>query len=239
MVMTTSSPTATERSLKFLTANTCLGALPEKVIAALVGLGHTKRYAKGEAIFQRGDPGDSLMVILSGRVKITNVTANGREVVLNFLGTGDVNGEIAILDGRDRCAGAVALEDSEVFVLHRRDVLPVLSANPEALLEIVQVLCEKLRAASAMVEAGALEMSARTATGLLRLAHQHGRVTPKGLLIDLKLSQRDLGSYLGLSRENVSRELGKLGRSGLIEMSGAHITVLDEDGLAAIAERGG
>jgi CRP-like cAMP-binding protein len=236
--MTPSSSTASERSLAFLKANTCLGALPEQVVASLVGLGHTKRYAKGETIFQRGDPGDNLMVILSGRVKITNITANAREVVLNFLGAGDVNGEIAILDGRGRCAGAVALEDSEVFVLHRRDVLPVLSANPDALLEIIQLLCEKLRAASAMVEANTLEMAARTATGLLRLAHQHGRVTPRGVFIDLKLSQRDLGSYLGLSRENVSRELGKLGKSGLIEINGSHITVLDEDALAAIAEHG-
>lgn len=233
--MTVSSETSKERTLQFVKHNTFLGALPEAVLLALVQRGHLRSFAQGQSIYQRGDPGDSLMVIVAGRVKITNVTANAREVVLNFLGPGDLNGEIAALDGRERSAGAVALEDTQAFVIYRRDLLTVLSSSPEAMLEVIEVLCEKLRAASAIVEANALEMTGRAAAGLLRLARQHGRVTKKGLLIDLNISQRDLGNYFGLSRENVSRQLGKLKDAGLINIDDAYIYILDEAGLSGFA----
>ena len=141
------------------------------------------------------------MVVLTGRIKIFNVTADAREVVLNFLSVGDINGEIAALDGKERTADAVAMEACEVFVAHARELLPVLAANPAALFEIVQLLCEKLRAASAIIEDNTLEMRGRTARGLLRLARQHGRTSKSGIRLQLVLSQRELGGYLGLSRE--------------------------------------
>ncbi len=230
--MTAGSETGKERTLQFVRNNTFLGALPEPVLLALAQRGHLKSYAQGQTIYQRGDPGDSLMLIVAGRVKITNVTTNAREVVLNFLGPGDVVGEIAALDGRERSAGAVALETTEGFVIYRRDLLGVLASSPEAMLEVIEVLCQKLRAASAIVEGNALEMTGRAAAGLLRLAGQHGRVTKRGVMIDMKLSQRDLGNYLGLSRENVSRQLSKLKDAGLIHCDEAHIYILDDKALA-------
>jgi CRP/FNR family cyclic AMP-dependent transcriptional regulator len=236
--MTASSPPGAERTLQFLKNSTFYGGLPETVLDTLVRRGHVRKYAKGEVVYQSGDAGDSLMVILSGRLKISNMTASGREVVLNFLGAGDISGEIAALDGRERSATAIALEDSESFVIHRRDILPVLIGNPETMLEILQIVCEKLRTASAIVEANLLEMTARLAHGLLRLADQHGRVTRDGIVIDLQLIQRDLGSYVGLSRENVSRQLGKLKREGLIRMAGSSICIADREALSEIADRG-
>jgi len=228
--------TPVERIRQFVSANTFFGSLPEARLDSLLRHGHVRKFEKGQAIYKRDDQGDSLMVILSGRVKISNVTADAREVVLNFLGPGDVNGEIAILDGRARTANAVALEDTEAFVVYRRDLLPVLSASPEAMLEVIQGLCEKLRAASAIIEHNALEMQGRAANGLLRLAQQHGKATKDGIRIDLQLTQRDLGSYLGLSRENVSRQLGRLKDRELIGIDGPHIVILDEAGLRAVAD---
>jgi len=233
--MTDRTP-AEQAILSFLATRSIFSSLPAATLEQLVRQGRSKRFARGEAIYHRGDPGESLMLVLSGRVKIANVTANAREVVLNFLGPGDFNGEIAVLDGRERSANAVALEDTETFILYRRDILPVLMENSETLLDVVRVLCEKLRAASAIVEANALEMTGRLAAGVLRLAEQHGRKTKDGVVIDLTLSQRDLGNFVGLSRENVSRQFAKLKDAGIVDMSDAQIVVSDMARLAEMAD---
>jgi CRP/FNR family cyclic AMP-dependent transcriptional regulator len=155
---------------------------------------------------------------------------------LNFLGKGDVIGEIAILDGAPRTANVIAIEETETLILYRRDLLPALQKNPDAMLELIKVLCEKLRATSLIVEENALPMAARAAAGLLRLADQHGRMVKGGTLIDLKLSQRDLGGYLGLSRENVSRQLGLFREIGLLRIDGPQILILDSEALRRYAE---
>src|SRR5438876_680256 len=150
-----------ERVRPFLRNNTFFGGLPDAAIDALIARGHTKKYAKGDVIYRRGEPGDSLMVLLGGRIKVTNVNADAREVVLNFLGVGDINGEIAALDGKERTADVIALEPGELFVVHARDLVPMLVAHPAALLEVVRILCDQLRSTSAIIEDNTLEMRAR------------------------------------------------------------------------------
>jgi CRP/FNR family transcriptional regulator, cyclic AMP receptor protein len=229
-------PPLLERVRPFLKSNTFFGGLPDTALDALLVRGHTRKYGKGDVIYRRGEPGDSLMVLLAGRIKIINITADAREVVLNFLGVGDINGEIAALDGRERTADAVALEACEVFVVHSRDLMPTLTAHPDTLLEIIRILCEKLRSTSAIIEDNTLEMRGRTAKGLLRLAEQHGHKSKEGVRLQLTMSQRELGGYLGLSRENVSRQLGQLKDANVITMDGSQIVITDEQGLAVIAD---
>jgi CRP/FNR family cyclic AMP-dependent transcriptional regulator len=225
-----------ERVRPFLRNITFFGGLPDSALDALLARGHTKKYAKGDVIYRRGEPGDSLTILLAGRMKIVNITADAREVILNFLGVGDISGEIAALDGRERTADAVALEPCEVFVVHARDLLPALLAHPNVLLDIIRILCDKLRSASAIIEDNTLEMRGRTAKGLLRLAEQHGRRSKAGVRLNLTLSQRELGGYLGLSRENVSRQLGQLKDANVITMDGLQIVITDDHGLASIAD---
>jgi CRP-like cAMP-binding protein len=234
-MVTTSSPLS-ERVRPFLRNNTFLGGLPDAALDALIRRGHAKTYAKGDVVCRRHDPGDSLMLVLAGRLKITVVNVDGKEVVLNFLGPGDLNGEIAVLDGKERTANAIAIEDTETFVLYARDLLPILTAHPQALLEIARVLCDKLRAASAIIEDSTLEMRGRVAKGLLRLAEQLGRTSKEGIRLDLVVSQSELGSYLGLSRANVSRQLGQLKDINMLAIKGSQIIIVDHEGLAEIAE---
>lgn len=228
--------TTAERIRPFLKNNTFLGGLPDAALDTVILRGHVKHYSKGETICHRGDPGDSVMMILNGRVKITNINSDGKEIVLNFLGVGDLSGEIAVLDGKERTANAVALENSELFVVYARDLLPVLAAHPEVMLEIMQILCEKLRAASAIIEDNTLEMRARVAKGLLRLAQQIGRTSRDGIRLDLTVSQSELGNYLGLSRANVSRQLSQLKIANVLRIQGAQLLIVDEKGLTDIAE---
>lgn len=222
--------------LEVLKAKSVLGSLPDSALDELIVRARTVRYGKGASIYRRGDDGDSLMIILAGRVKIANVTTDAREVALNFLGPGDLNGELAALDGKPRSADAIALEPTEALVLWRRDLIPVLERHPQAMLGVIEALAGKVRQMSAALEHAGLQMNARAANALLRLAEQHGREVADGVLIDFKLSQRDLGSYAGLSRENMNRQLGELRDMGLIRLDGAMIVIVDREGLAACAE---
>lgn len=226
---------AIARARKFLTDATFIGRLEPALLDNVMKRAQLRTLAKGDTVYRRGDQGDSLMVIITGRLKIWNTTADAREVVLNFLGPGDINGEIAVLDGGARTATATALQPTEVMVLYRRDLMPVLEQQPAALVEVVQVLCEKLRAASEIVEDVQRTMRARVASGILRLARQHGKQSKDGVAFDLKASQSDLGAYLGLSRENTSRQLGHLRDAGLLTMTGTAITIKDLDALSELA----
>ena len=232
-------PHPSDEILAFLKGSTFLGLLSDSALTTLIRSGRTRQYSAGAIICRRGDIGDSVLVVLSGSLKIRNTTHDGRDVGLNFLGVGDVAGEIAVLDGGERTADIVALEDAEVFVIQRREILPILTTHPQAMLAIVEVLCDKLRNATSIIEDSTHEMLGRVARGLMRLARQHGRRRKDRTRINLKLSQAELGSYLGLSRANVSRQLTELKASGAIEIDGAYIVIIDEALLtkAAGAER--
>lgn len=222
--------------VRALSASPFFAALPDHALAGLVRCGQLRRFTKGATIYRRGEPGSSLMLVLAGRIKICNVSPEGHEVVLNFLRAGDLGGEIAVLDGKERTADAIALAETCALVIMARDLLPVMIAQPKALLEITKTLCDKLRAASAIVEDATLEMRARAARGLLRLAHRHGKTTSKAIHLDLALSQQDLGNYLGISRENVSREFSRLKLANVIRLEQGYIVITDREGLQEIGE---
>ncbi|MEL6234757.1 MAG: Crp/Fnr family transcriptional regulator [Pseudomonadota bacterium] len=236
--MATTTATAMAAARSFLVGNTFLGGLPEALTDRLIALGVLRRPKRGEALFQQDDAGDSLIVVLSGAVKITRVTAEGRELVLNFLKAGDIIGEIAVLDGGARTAGATMLEAGEIFVLQRRDLLPVLMEAPEALMEVVLVLCEKLRATSDIVQNQHLDVAGRLAAGLIRLAEMHGRRGPRGIEVELAASQQDLGAYLGMSRENASRLIARLSREGVLTSERKLLILHDMVRLTELAEQG-
>ena len=228
--------TQTHSLRDFLVANTFIGGLPADVVDILMKTGHVRRYPKGTSLFERGDHADSLFLIISGSVKISNVTPDANEVVLNFLGSGEIIGEIAFLGSGTRTASAMAYRDTEIFQLYRRDLLPALTQYPAALLEIVQLLCQRITTISELVEDNLRDMRGRFAAGILRLATQHGRRTPRGIEIDLAINQRDLGNYVGLSRENTNRQINRLVRTGVIRISGGVLTIVDEPALVALTE---
>jgi CRP/FNR family transcriptional regulator, cyclic AMP receptor protein len=176
------------------------------------------------------------MVVIAGWIKITNSNVDGREVVLNFLGPGDTIGEMAILAPQGHGADAVAMSAVQLFMVHAHDLRPMLTSHPQVLLEIIQILGERLRTALEIIEDNSLDMRRRIARGLLRLALQHGSTSKQGIRVNLAVSQSELGGYFGLSRESVSRELGALEEANVIRKEGAQIVVIDESGLSRIAD---
>ena len=152
------------------------GALPERDLRELIAHGTTTCFGARETIFQKGDPGPSMMVVLAGRVKVSNYSADGKEAVLNFFEPDQVFGEIALLDGKPRTTDATAMVPTELFVLRRPDILPLLASHPQLALRLIEVLCDKLRHTTRMVEDDRLlEPPARIARALLHLADEFGR----------------------------------------------------------------
>jgi CRP-like cAMP-binding protein len=221
----------------FLKQNTFLGGLPAAALDALLRKGEERAFERGDFIYRRGDPGDSLMIVLRGRVKLANTNVSGKDVTIDYLAAGGIFGETSALDGKERAVDAVALESADIFVIPSADLLPALLAHPEAMLAVIRVLCERSRAGAAIIEDNTLKMRARTARGLLRLARQRGRKGAGGML-QLVISQEELGRYLDLTRGNVNRQLATLKVAGHIKVQGSEITILDEKGLEEIAAQG-
>jgi CRP/FNR family transcriptional regulator, cyclic AMP receptor protein len=222
--------------IRLLLANsTFLGGLPSDVLDGLVAKGQVRSVAKGAAVYRRGDPGNSLMVVIDGRVKLTNTSLGGTDVVLYYAGAGELLGEVAALDGQERAADAIVLEDSDIFVICTRELLPVLTAHPTTLWTIIRALCARLRMGAEIIEDNTLEMRGRMARGLLRLARQQAKGA-EGTGAPLTIPQEELGKYLGMSRANVSRQLGQLKTAKVITASGTEIAITDEQGLMEIAQ---
>src|SRR5262249_31224611 len=211
----------------FLASNTFLGQLPSAALDTMLGKGQVKSFAKGAVIYRRGDPGDSLLFAIGGRIKLANTNMGGKEVVLHYVSEGEIFGEIAALDGKERAADAIALEEAQIFFVYARDLLPTLTAHPHAMLDVLRGLCEKIRMAATIIEDNTLEMRWRTARGLVRLARQHGRAAAPDAFLRLTISQEELGKYLGATRANVNRQLSELKTAKLITISGTEITIID------------
>src|SRR5438477_11089549 len=142
---------------------------------AILAQATVTRYAEGAQIFAKGDPGNSMMAVLKGRVMISAPSPDGRQVVLTVMREGDVFGEIALLDGHERTADATAQIDCELLVVPRRSLLALLERRPDLCIDLLIVLCERLRRTNEQVEDLAfLDLEARIAKVLVRLAEENG-----------------------------------------------------------------
>ncbi len=207
------------------------------VLESLMLTGHTVAYPRNAQIFSKSEPGDSLMIVLEGVIKIWTVSMDGRESVLAFLGNGDLLGEIAALDGGPRTANATSMEPVEAFLWRRGAFMEVLRDYPDFALRVVTLLCTRLRQTNVMIEATVqLPMAARVARALVGLLRRAGHETKDGWKLDFRLTQRDLGAYIGLARENVNRQLKLWEADGVIRLERGEVVVIDRDALECLAE---
>ncbi|MEZ4769734.1 MAG: Crp/Fnr family transcriptional regulator [Caldilineales bacterium] len=192
---------------------------------------HRHTFAAGVILFHRGAPGNTLYLMESGRVRIFLLSDEGQEITLNFHGPDDCFGELALLDGMPRSAGAITLEPTVVYTLHRDDFLRHLHAHPHITESILAMLSQRLRQLTDYTETLAfLDVYDRVAAKLLDLAGRYG-VAGDGILIDLPLTQGELATWVVASRERVNKALGMLRDRGLIDVDGKQITILDPQGL--------
>ncbi|CAO3431759.1 Crp/Fnr family transcriptional regulator [Azospirillum doebereinerae] len=211
-----------------LRRNRLLGELDSGQMAELVALGHTLRFDAEQTIFDKGDPGDCLYAVLKGQIAIRTSSADGKTMLLNILDSGDVLGEIGLLDGRERTAAAVALRPTELYRIDRTDFIPFLERHPRLCTRMMIVLCERLRWVSENIEDAVFhDVPRRLARRLLLLADSYGQPSPSGLRIAQPLSQEALANMLGVTREMVNKSLGALRKTGIVTYAKGFIVIND------------
>ncbi|AWN43107.1 Crp/Fnr family transcriptional regulator [Methylobacterium durans] len=208
-----------------LRLNPLFADLGPEIAATLAAMSTTRSLRAGDVLFREHDPGDALYGIRRGEVRIETGTASGKRIVLNTLGSGDVFGEIALLDGRPRTADAVAVEPTDLFVLRRADLLAYLGREPGIAIKLIELLCARVRyIAGQMNEMTVLPLSTRLARRLTVLAADFGS--------EIQISQEQLGAYVGSTRESVNRQLQAWRRAGHLDLRRGRIMLRDKAALS-------
>jgi len=217
--------------------NQLFRGLPPVTIERIAGLATRRSYAEGTVVFMRGDPGDSLCGVVSGRVRISASRPGGREVFLNIMGPGDAFGEIALLDGKPRTATATAQARTELIIIHRDRFAGLLATEPPLASHLIQLLCERVRWTSQLMEDSALlGIPARLAKRVLSLSRLHGGEPAGGM--KLSISQEELAQFLGLSRQVVNQHLQGWKQAGWITSGRGSLTLVDVPALERITREG-
>jgi CRP-like cAMP-binding protein len=178
------------------------------------------------------------MAVLDGTVRVSVVSENGREIVFNLIQAGEILGEIALLDGGERSADAIAMTECELLVLNRRDFLPFLERHADVCIKVIELLCQRLRQTSGQVEELSFwQLDGRLAKALLRLAQDRAHPGTASGPVRLRITQRELGSIVGGSREHVNKQLQAWQKAGFIELGKGEIVVRDRDALAGFCEQ--
>jgi CRP-like cAMP-binding protein len=201
------------------------------------------RYAKhatlkrGAAIFSKGDPGNSLVAVIRGTVKISISSAEGRSAILNLIGPGEIFGEVALLDGLARTADATANTNCEIFVIDRREFLPFVRGQPALAMKFIELLCARLRWTSDQVEEVILQdLAGRLASALIRLTEKH-KLAPGGRTI--AITQQEISEMVGMTRESINKQLRAWATRNWVRLEHGAIVVLDTESLQALAGSGG
>ncbi len=188
---------------------------------------------RGTTVFSEGEPGDSLFIILDGKVKIVRRAADGRENVLSVMGPSDQFGELSIFDPGPRTATATALTDVSLAKMSQQALLPWIDAHPEIGVQLLQVLARRLRRTNDTVaDLIFTDVPGRVAKSLLGMADRFGSRDDSGLLrVTHDLTQEELAQLVGASRETVNKALADFAHRGWLRLEGKAVLVLDEDRL--------
>jgi CRP/FNR family cyclic AMP-dependent transcriptional regulator len=200
------------------------------------------RYAKhstlkrGATIFAKGDPGNSLFAVISGTVKISISSPDGRNAILNLIGAGEIFGEVALLDGSTRSADATANSSCELFTIDRREFKPFVRNQPALAMKFIELLCTRLRWTSDQVEQIILQnLPGRLASALLRLTEKH-KLAPQGRTI--AITQQEISEMVGMTRESINKQLRAWAAREWVRLEHGVIVVLKAEPLQILADAG-
>jgi CRP/FNR family transcriptional regulator, cyclic AMP receptor protein len=229
--MISSYPPAIRRQL--LSKHFLMSTMPEQALDDLVKFTTVARFEPHRVIFDKGEPGDCLYGILAGRVRIYSASPEGAEIMLNVMEPGELFGEIALLDGSTRTASAAAMEHADLLRIHRAHFLPYIRANPDLILAMLTLLCQRLRWTTSVIEDAAfLTFPARLAKRLLVLAEHYRR--PQEQAVTVPLSQHELGSMVGAGRETINKQLALWRSAGIVDTARGAIVIRNFQALQAL-----
>lgn len=200
--------------------------MADEEIRDLMAVARRRTFRSGEVIFHRDDPGEVLYTIKEGKVKICRISPDGQEISLAVLGAGEYFGEFSLYDGLSRSADAIAIEKVECYTLQRSDFRQAIIKNPQIAIQVLEGLSKRIRNTDQMVEDLIfLDVYGRVAKKLLELADVHGIKGEQGIRIDVRLTQQELASMVGASRESVNKVMGYFTDKGYISTDKHRITL--------------
>jgi CRP-like cAMP-binding protein len=200
------------------------------------------RYAKhstlkrGATLFSKGDQGISLYAVISGSVKISISSPDGRNAILNIIGPGEIFGEIALLDGGARSTDATANTNCELFTIDKREFIPFVRSQPTLAMKFIELLCTRLRRTSDQVEQVILQnLPGRLASALLRLTEKQ-KLEPQGRTI--AITQQEISEMVGMTRESINKQLRAWSARDWVRLEHGAIVVLRAELLQALVDAG-
>ena len=200
--------------------------------SALQARGQRRKIAGAAVLMYEGDPGDRVVVLLAGRVKVTTVGDDGQETLLSIRGPGEILGELSFIDDQPRLSTVTTLEPVEVLAIAAAGFGRYLEERPRVALVILRSLSARFRDASRKrVQSRELDTVGRLAARLVELCERYGEVTPEGTIIGLPLTQDELGAWTGASHAGVAKALQTLRELGWIQTQRRRIVVRDIDAL--------
>jgi CRP/FNR family cyclic AMP-dependent transcriptional regulator len=191
------------------------------------------RLGRGDHLFEEGDAGDCLYVILDGKIKLTRTAPDGREELLSVLGPGEMFGELSLFDPRPRTASAVAVTDARLAALAHDYLRRWLTGRPDVAMHLLRALAQRLRRTNDVVaDLVFTDVPGRVAKALLGLADKFGEESPAGLRVHHDLTQEELAQLVGASRETVNKALADFSSRGWLQLQAKSVLILDRDRLA-------
>jgi CRP/FNR family transcriptional regulator, cyclic AMP receptor protein len=218
----------TDTVVSILAQSLLLQDLSDESLEQLAARARRRTYRRGEVLFHEGDPGDALVILETGTVKVIVYSESGDETVLAIVGPGESFGELAVIDGAARSATVQALEAVEALSIPRSALLEVVRSHPPTCERLLGALAAKIRYLTTTVsDLAFLNLEGRLAKKLLELANDRGREVGGAREIQLALTQEDLAGMVGATRASVNKVLGWYEDRGLISRTGRRITVRD------------
>ena len=188
----------------------------------------SRTYNKGEIIFFEEEPGEGLFVLETGKVKLTKMIESGDEQILTIIKPGNIFAEVVLFGQANYPATAIALEDSQLYLIRSRDMEEIIKDNPSIALKLLDVMSKRLRRAQKLVrDMGLKDTTCRTASLLIYLAQEYGVKNGKKVRIDLKLTQQELANMIGTTRETISRVINKFKEENIISSSKRKMVIND------------
>lgn len=195
-----------------------------------------KTFVRNSAIYLPRDMAESVLVVVSGRIRLFSLTPDGKEVLLAFVEPGELFGELALIGSDIREEFAQAAAQSTVVAIPKDVMETVLLRNPRLPMSVTRYVGLRRRSLERRLKNLMFRSNRERLLGLLReLLEQYGRPIIEGILIDIRLSHQDLASLIGITRESVTLTLGELQNERIISLGRQRIVVLDRQRLIQAA----
>ena len=224
-----------QRALWYLKKIPLLTDLPAEAMTRLAEAVEINEVRRRQVVYLPGDPGRSVYFVNGGRVKISKVTRDGKELTLAYRGPGDLFGELAMIDGGPREEMAEAMENALLTEMERGDFERLIQTQPLLGLRLARLLTQRRRDIENKIENLVFkDVNSKLAELLIRLGNEFGVDDARGTLVALKITHQEMANLIGSTRETVSLTLSQLKRKGLIKTDGRKVIIADREGLKAL-----